>query len=485
MERSEAEAIYEQGRESVVSVLLALSAQNERLQSQVEALSAQVARQDERIAQLERRLNRSSRNSSQPPSVDPPGKKAPKCGKDPSGRPQGAQTGHEGHGRELLPLAAVDEVIEYWPERCGCGHVFTEGELLAVGEPLRHQVEELPVISAVVIEHRAQRVCCPDCARHTGAEIPADVTASAFGPRFQAAVAALSVRNRVSRRDVVELGEELFGARICAGTVDAILQRIAEALADPYEDLLARTRSSESLNMDETGWRLKGAQRSLWGMFTGRHAVFAVARSRHSEHAKRLLEGHTGIVTSDRWWAYSHLPLARRQLCWSHLKRDFQAHAEGLAGEKEFGEHGLALSEHVFWAWEVFGHTGDRRELKRTIRSLQREYKPIIRRYASKRARNKRCRGMARNLLKAWPALWSFANHNGVQPTNNHAERALRSAVIYRKLSLGSQSEVGELRIARLLSAHTTCRLQRRSLFVYLAEAIGAHARGDPVPLLA
>jgi transposase len=128
VERSEAEGIYEQGSEAVVLVLLALSAQNERLQSQVEVLSARVARQDERIAQLERRLNRDSRNSSTPPSVDPPGKKVPKRGKDPSGCSQGAQAGHEGHGRELLPLAAVDEVIEYWPERCGCGHVFSDGE---------------------------------------------------------------------------------------------------------------------------------------------------------------------------------------------------------------------------------------------------------------------------------------------------------------------------------------------------------------------
>ena len=483
MERVEAEAIYGQGREVVVGVLLALSAQNERLASQVEVLSARVARQDERIAQLERRLNRSSRNSSSPPSVDPP-RKTSKRGKDPSGRSQGAQAGHEGHGRELLPLAAVDEVIEHWPECCGCGHVFAEGELRAVGEPLRHQVEELPVISAVVIEHRAQRVCCPGCGKQTRAALPGDVANSAFGPRFQAAVAALSVRNRVSRRDVVELCEELFGARICGGTVDAILTRVADALQDPYEDLLGRVRASESLNMDETGWRLKGSQRALWGMFTQRHAFFHVAAGRHEEHAKRLLEGHEGIVTSDRWWAYSHLPLARRQVCWSHLKRDFQAHAEGLGAEKEFGEHGLALSERVFWAFEVFQHTGDRRELKRTIRSLGREYKPIIRRYASKRARNKRCRGMARNLLKAWPALWTFAAYDGVQPTNNHAERALRSAVIYRKLSLGNQSERGEQRTARLLSAHTTCRLQRRSLFVYLTEALTAHARGDPVPLL-
>jgi transposase len=477
VERVEAEAIYDQGREVVVAVLL-------RMDEQIRRLEARVARQDERIAVLERRLNRSSRNSSSPPSVDPPGSK-PKRGKDPSGRSQGAQAGHEGHGRELLPLSAVDELIEYWPERCRCGHLFTEGELRSVGEPVRHQVEELPVISAQVIEHRCERVCCPGCGRHTRAQLPADVASSAFGPRFQAAVAALSIRNRVSRRDVVELCEELFGARVCSGTVDAILTRVADALEDPYEDLLGRVRSSEALNMDETGWRLKGAQRALWGMFTGRHGVFAVAAGRHEEHAKRLLDGHTGIVTSDRWWAYSHLPLSRRQLCWSHLERDFQAHAEGLAAEQEFGEHGLELSRKVFWAWEVFQHTGDRRELKLTIRRLQRQYKPIIRRYASKRARNKRCRGMARNLLKAWPALWTFAAHNEVQPTNNHAERSLRSAVIYRKLSLGSQSEDGERRIERLLSAHTTCRLQHRSLFAYLAEALTAHARGDPVPALA
>ena len=180
-------------------------------------------------------------------------------------------------------------------------HLRGTGDLLAVGETLRHQVEELPVISAQVIEHRAQRVCCPGCGRHTRAEIPSDIAASTFGPRFQAAVAALSVRNRVSRRDVVELCEELFGARICAGTVDAILTRVADALADPYQDLLGRVRSSESLNMDETGWRLKGAQRALWGMFTARHAVFAVAPGRHEEHAKRLLEGHAGIVTLRPW----------------------------------------------------------------------------------------------------------------------------------------------------------------------------------------
>ncbi len=316
------------------------------------------------------------------------------------------------------------------------------------------------------------------------AELPDEVTASSFGPRLQAAITTLSVRNRVSRRDVVEVGEELFGARLSTGSVDAILARASEALAEPYEDLLERVRAAGALNADETGWRTCGERRALWGLFTTRHAFFQVARDRHENHAKSLLGDTRAVVTSDRWWAYRSLPIRRRQLCWSHLKRDFAAHAEGLAAEKEFGEHGLQLSRQVFAAWEAFAHTHDRHELKRTITRLQRTYKPIIHGYAAKRARNKRCRGMARNLLKVWPALWTFAKHEGVQPTNNHAERSLRGAVIYRKLSLGSQSESGEQRIARLLSAHTTCRLQHRSLFAYLSETLAAHARDDPVPLL-
>jgi transposase len=197
-----------------------------------------------------------------------------------------------------------------------------------------------------------------------------------------------------------------------------------------------------------------------------------------------LLANTTAIVTSDRWWAYSHLPLARRQICWAHLRRDFAAHAEGLAEEKRFGELGLHVCERLFWAWEVFQHTSDRRQLKRDLTVLRRELKPAFRRFAGKSPRNKYCRGMARNLLKAWPALWTFAAVPGVQPTNNHAERSLRGAVIYRKLSLGSQSEDGETRTARLLSAHTTCRLQKRSLFVYLTDALNANALGHPAPLL-
>jgi transposase len=471
VERHEAEAIYDAGREVVVEMLL-------RMDRQIQQLTARVDR-------LERELAKNSRNSSRPPSSDPPGKQPPRRGKGRSGRRQGGQSGHEGHGRELLPAWAADQVVEHWPSSCECGHLFCESERIAIGEPVRHQVEELPEIATLVIEHQAQRVRCPECGAKPRAIFPDEVAQSAFGPRLQAAIATLSVRNRISRRDVVELCEQLFRARISTGSVEAILARAGDALAEPYEDLLARVRAAKAMNMDETGWRLQGQRRTLWGAFTERHAVLRVAADRHEDRARELLAHTSAIVTSDRWWAYNHLPLGRRQICWAHLQRDFQAQAEGLGAEQEFGEHGLRICDELFWSWEIYQHTGERKELKRRIRLLRRELKPILRRYAGKAPRYKRTRGLAHNLLKVWPALWTFADKRGVQPTNNHAERALRSAVIYRKLSLGSQSTDGETRIARLLSAHTTCRLQRRSLYEYLADVLGAHSRADPIPLLA
>jgi transposase len=262
VERSEAEAVYDAGREVVVEVLL-------RMDRRIQQLEA-------RVEKLERQLRRSSCNSSLPPSSDSPGVPSRRHQQDRSGRRAGGQPGHEGHGRELLPVWVVDEVIEYWPVGCECGRVFAEGDLVASREPARHQVEELPQLAVRVIEHRCQRLRCPQCGVERTAELPGDVAASAFGPRLQAAIATLSVRNRVSRRDLVELCEELFGARICAGTIDAILARTGQALESPYEELLDRVRSAPALNVGETGWRLRGAQRTLWGAFTQQLAVFSI-----------------------------------------------------------------------------------------------------------------------------------------------------------------------------------------------------------------
>ena len=287
-----------------------------------------------------------------------------------------------------------------------------------------------------------------------------------------------------SRRDTVELLDELFGARLSSGTVDAILGRTATALDRPHEDLLDHIRCAPAVNIDETGWRLKGKRRTLWAAITPAAAVFRIAPDRHEREALALLgEDFEGVVGSDRWWAYRGFDAGRRQVCWSHLIRDFTAHAEGLAAQREFGERGLDIARRLFCAWDEFQADGDRRRLKRKLAPLKRELKALLRR-GSKGKRHKHTRGFSKNLLKVWPALWTFTEVAGVEPTNNRAERALRGPVIHRKLSLGSQSEQGQRTIERLLSASVTCRLQRRSLFAYLTDALTATARGHPAPSL-
>jgi transposase len=222
VERAEAGAIYDQGRDVVVAVLL-------RMDEQIQRLEKRVAPQEERIAQLERQVKRSSRNSSQPPSADLPGS-ASRRGKDPSGRGQGAQPGHEGKGRELLSTSAVDEVIVHWPTRCDCGHEFTEDERVAVGKPVCHQIEELPRLAVTVTEHQCPRVRCPVCGKRERAPLPADVAASAFGPRFEAASRCCRCATASRAAMSLSAASSSSGQGISSGTVDAILGRVADAL---------------------------------------------------------------------------------------------------------------------------------------------------------------------------------------------------------------------------------------------------------------
>ena len=380
----------------------------------------------------------------------------------------------------------MDELIEHWPERCqACARRFGEDERVEAAAPQRHQVCELPPIAVTVSEHRLHRLRCPGCAAETRAQLPAGVPRAAFGPRLQATVATLAVRNRVSRRDTVELMDELFGAALCTGSIDTIVQRAGEALAAPQARLQEQIRTASAVNIDETGWRLRGGKRTLWGALTTSAAVFRIAPDRHQREAKALLgEDFQGIACSDRWWAYDYLDPEHRQLCWAHLVRDFTAHSEGMAAQKAFGEVGLNLAERLFVAWDEHRKDGDRDRLIEQIEPLKQQLRALLEQAARKSTKTKYHRRFATNLLKRWPALWTFTEINGVEPTNNHAERGLRGAVIYRKLSLGSQSEQGERTIERLLSASLTCRLQKRSLFAYLTDVLAATARGDPIPAL-
>jgi transposase len=348
------------------------------------------------------------------------------------------------------------------------------------------QVAELPPIAVTVSEHRLQRLRCPACAAETRAELPAGVSRSAFGPRLQAAVVTLAVRNRVSRRDTTELARELFGVELATGSVDTIVQRAGEALAGPYTRLEQQIKAASVVNIDETGWKTAGGNRTLWGALTSRTAVFRIAAGRHAFEARTLLgERFPGIVCSDRWRGYDYLNPNQRQLCWAHLLRDFTAHSEDMAEQKQFGSDGLEIARHLFAAWDSYQADGGRARLQAQTAPLQHRLRAMLEHAARKSPRTKYHRVFANNLLKRWPALWTFTHTDAVEPTNNHAERGLRGAVIYRKLSLGSQSDHGERTIERLLSASVTCRLQRRSLFAHLTHIHAATIRGDPIPLLA
>jgi transposase len=472
VERAEAEAILDGDRETAVLLLLRLGElveSNQRLES--------------RVGELERRLNRSSRNSSLPPSQDPPSV-PPRSGGKGSGRGRGGQPGHEGKHRRLLPPEQVDEIVEHWPERCqSCARSFEELERVDAAEPWRHQVAELPPIAVRVTEHRLHDLSCPECAARTRAELPVGVPRSAFGPRLQAAVVTLTVRNRVSRRDTTELARELFGVELSTGSVDKIIQRAGDALAGPHTQLEQRIKSASAVNIDETGWKTAGGRRTLWGALTSATAVFRIAPTRHSSEARMLLgERFAGIVCSDRYPGYDYLDPTQRQLCWAHLLRDFTAHSEGMSEQKDFGHAGLVIAHDLFNIWDAYQQDGDRARLQAQTAPLQERLRTLLEHAARKSPRTKYHRSFAKNLLKRWPALWTFSHTDAVEPTNNHAERGLRGAVIYRKLALGSQSEQGERTIERLLSASVTCRLRKQSLYTYLTQVLTAHARGDPIP---
>jgi transposase len=472
MDRAEAEAIYDSGRKTCVKVLLALANQVERLEGRVERLEEEL-----------RELRRDSDNSSLPPSADARSGQRRREGKR-SDRKPGGQPGHPGSGRGLLPIERIDEVIEHLPGRCRkCGCSLAGRP--ARGPTRRHQVAELPEIAVRVTEHRLARRRCPDCDAISQAELPSDVSRERFGPRLQGAVTTLAAGFRLSRRQVVDLCGELFGTEIAVGTVDAIVQRQGGALREPHKRLSDAVRGAAVVWVDETGCKQAGEKRALWGAFTDSAAALRVAPSRHREEAEQLLGSTEAIVSSDRWWAYDRLDPARRQLCWSHLQRDFRFHAESpLAHQSEFGEACLRIAEGVFESWREFQRSGDRHRLHRQVAPLERELRALCEQGRRKSVKTRYHRGLARNLIKAWPALWTFLKHEAVEPTNNRAERGLRHAVIYRKLSQGSRCERGALATERLLSAAITCRLQGRSLFAYLVEVTQASIRGQPPPAL-
>jgi len=379
----------------------------------------------------------------------------------------------------------VDEVVDHYPTECrGCGHEFGGAEKTPRSGAGRHQVAELPPVAVRYIEHRTHRLRCPGCKKRTRAVLGV-VGESAFGPGLQAALVTLTIRNRVSRRDLRELAGDLFQVGVSTGALDAICQRASRLLAAPHQQLVAYALGSGAINVDETGWFLKGENRTMWTAATPDAAVFRITSDRHCDRLTELIGPcFDGVVTSDRWWAYNILDPEQRQACWSHLIRDFRRHSEGLTHQKAFGLAGLALTGRVFAVWHAHASHHDRGRLAREMQPVQDELRALLEQGGGKSKLNRFHRVFSNNLLKIWAALWTFVTTPGVEPTNNAAERALRGPVIARRLSYGNQSDNGETFTERALSASVTCRLQRRSLHHYLSQLFTAHQHGRALPVL-
>jgi transposase len=310
------------------------------------------------------------------------------------------------------------------------------------------------------------------------------VPVGAFGPRVQAVVAVLSGRYRLSRREVADLCGTLLDAPLCVGSVDGLCQATAQALAAPVEALAATLPSAPVAHADETSWRQAGRGRWLWVVVTAVATVFTIATSRGSGVVKGLLgAAFAGTLVSDRWSAYAWVEVAFRQLCWAHLARDFQALVDRGGAAAPVGTAGLALIRALFTAWHLFqGGALDRAGLQAQARPLQDAFGRVLERGAH--GPDAKAAGLCRALDRLWPALWTFLEVDGVDPTNNAAERALRPAVLWRKGSLGTQSDGGARFVERMLTVVATCKQHSRSVLDYLTTVCIAAQLGQPVPSL-
>jgi transposase len=465
-------------------------------QDEIEQLRAQLTALATELASLRERIGRSSRNSSKPPSSDGPGFKPSERGKG-SGRKRGGQPGHPGSGPELLPIERVDEVVEHHPEACRRCGTLLQGE---DQEPLRHQVIEIPPITPVVIEHHLHRLVCPCCSTSTCATLPADVEATRYGPRLSALVGLLGSAFPLSFSKTQALLGQLLGVEISRGTLATIRRDLSSALEEPMNQAIAFARQQPVVYVDETGAPTgnadggnPGGKRGWqWVMVTAMVTVFVQGLSRSTAAAIELLgEAFGGIVVSDRFSVYNYFPLEQRQLCWAHLIRDLTAIAERQGASGEIGAELLALQQQLFGHWHRYKDgTIDWNQLQQSCRPIRQHFESTLQRVVElgcQRGERTPWASTVRTcqqLLKVADGLWTFLEIEGIEPTNNAAERALRQSVIQRKISHGVQSRQGAICRSRLLTVTTTMRQQGRDVWQFLEQVWIAHHRGGVMPSL-
>jgi transposase len=448
-----------------------------RLEQQVNELMT-------RIRALEARLGQNASNSSIPPSANPP-QAPPPVRKQPTGRKPGGQPGHTAHLRTRLPAERLTEpTVHYRPEICvACQHALPTTPAANDPQPRWHQVVELPAIPVQIIEYQAHARTCLHCGHRNWAKIPNDIGDHVCGPRLTATLSFLSGVLHASRRGIEEFVETVLNVPIALGTVSNLEQEMSAALAAAHAEAQQAVQQAAAKNVDETGWKQAGDKRWLWGAATTVVACFVIAPSRGAVGLAALLGRKIkGIISSDRWSVYGQLKLGLRQLCWAHLKRDFQKLVDRGGEAAEYGELGLAAVHILFHEWHLFRGGGSRAALQRELEPLR----DVMRSWLEEGARGEDAKASALcgNLLAAEPALWTFLYKKGVEPTNNHIERLLRAGVLWRKNAFGSHSEQGCRFVERILTVVQTLRLQKRPILEFLHQSLSAHRRSRQAPKL-
>ena len=479
----------------------------ERTPSSVKTLLEEMG---QRLGQLEKELAQlqdtqqllkektkcTSSNSSLAPSLDPPGVVKSKR-KRKSGKKRGGQPGHEGHSRRLYPVEQCESVTDYYPQTCGCCGEKLRGE---DANPYRHQIVEIPPISPQVAEHRLHQLVCDQCGSATRAKLPADVSPSGYGPRVVGTVALLSGLYRHSQRMVLSAMADLFGVSMSLGSVNNLRQEASSAVAIAVEEAQQYVQQQPVVGADETSWvqgnadggNSRGTKAWLWVAVTPLVTFFQVMLSRSTEAAQALL-GATfgGILTSDRHGAYNWVDLERRQLCWAHLKREFIKISERTGVSTQLGLDLLEQQKQLFQLWyQVRDGTLARDDFIELAHPIRVQVKALLQEAADYKIAAKEKTPLAhtvrtaRQLLKVEPAMWLFVTVEGVEPTNNAAEQAIRPAVLWRRTSFGTQSQAGSHFVARMLTVVTTLRSQQRNVLEYMTATCRATRAGQPIPSL-
>jgi len=445
------------------------------LRAQLEAALA-------RIAELEAQGKQNSGNSSKSPSSDMGRKRKPPV--DPSGRKRGGQPGHAGQTRELAPPEEVDEIVDQDPSACeNCGASLEQEPRI---DAFLRQVTETPWYKAFVKEFRLWLKVCSKCGKTTRGQMPKNMPGGAFGPQLQARIGLLSGRYRLTRRETRSLAKDLFGVRMSLGSVQACCNAVSAAVVETDAAIHVEVNQAPEVYVDETGFGRCGDYRMwLWVATSDDAEVFRLLPGRGRDQAKALLEeGYAGLIHRDRWKPYELFKHALHQLCHSHIRRDFQSMLESMG---ETGTQGCMLkmaSDRAFHLWHEF-EQGEitRKELIRSTKPIQDEIWQRLEILRNGLDTTKKARGTAKDLLRQWSSLWTYV-HCGGSPTNNAAERSIRKAVLWRKVSLGADSEGGCRFVERMLTIAGTARKRGVDLLDWLTRAIQAKIEGLPAPVL-